>query len=228
MPVIGKSFRRWLGIGIIIASSALLSWGLWPVSKNVRTVLVSPPGPAGGNLGWGPSLGRQPQFSLSLEWPPVLRIDDPGLVRLKMIPSSGTGGGDSDANQKDGANRLVEVRLELAGFQSIPDGEALTPLKDHQPVVLQWALRPQQPGIQQGTLWIHLRSLPDGAGQASQPESRQILSAQKLQIRTVSLMGLTGLQVRIAGIVGCVVGVLLFLETFYSNFLETPSSPSTQ
>ena len=226
MPVIGINHRRCLGIGIVTASLALLLWGLWPVSKNVRTELVSPAALPSVKSNQDLKAASLDRYSLTLEWPAVLRIGDTGQIRLQLEPQENSLG--PSAGQEGGVNRLVEVRLELPGFKPIPEGEALTPLHASQPVILQWRLQPQQPGVNQGTLWVHLRSLPNGSGQMGSPETRQVLSAQKLQIRATSLLGLTGLQARIAGVIGCVVGILLILETFYTLLLKasSPSSPS--
>ncbi len=68
-----------------------------------------------------------------------------------------------------------------------------------------WEVRPREEGDLRGTVWLYLRLIPKTGGQ----EIRQPVSAQVIEIRSMSLLGWTGSEVRVAGVVGFVLGLVM-------------------
>jgi hypothetical protein len=66
--------------------------------------------------------------------------------------------------------------------------------------------------------WVSLHSLPAASEEtASLGSARsQLLTAQKIPIRTVALLGLSGRSARFLGGLGVVVGIIICLEGFLS------------
>jgi hypothetical protein len=186
------------GILVLVISLALLAWGAWPVHRSVRQADLRLP--AGG------------VYDLSLHWPAWMRLGDPGLVQLVLQD------GEDSEPVVGGTNRLAESRLEAGGLIAVPSGEILEPLLPGRQAIFYWSVLPGQVGEIEAVAWVSLHSLPAASEEtASLGSARsQLLTAQKIPIRTVALLGLSGRSARFLGGLGVVVGIIICLEGFLS------------
>jgi hypothetical protein len=99
-------------------------------------------------------------------------------------------------------NVTAEARLDLAGMQVQPADAIYEPLKRGQSATFYWSIRPQEPGIYRGTVWLHLNFADKSTGE----NSRIAVSAQIVEIEAVDFFGLSVNLARSAGMIGSVVG----------------------
>jgi hypothetical protein len=215
--------RRAAGILMLLVSQALLLWGIWPQATKVRTVPLSP-------NPFTPSVTSNIPYLfennlLVLEWPPRLRAGDSGLLQLKIIedqqgyppPTIGT---DEDAptietykspDSNTAGKAIVEAHLDILGLQYTPTGENREAYHQGQPVMFLWRVRTPVANIYRGTIWLHvLTNSQDGS-----KETRNILSAPRVEIEGISFLGLGGTAARVLGSVGVVVGSFLGLDGLF-------------
>jgi hypothetical protein len=149
------------------------------------------------------------QRLLTLEWPRVSRTGEKAAVRLVFDPFVR----ESQPSQisppgGEAYSVLAEARLELPGVPHTPLGEVSQALVPGRPVTFIWDLLPVVAGDEQGTVWLHLRFIPTGGGS----ELRQVLSAQRFEMRVIDFMGLSGPWARALGSAGAAVGAVLCLD----------------
>jgi hypothetical protein len=70
-------------------------------------------------------------------------------------------------------------------------------------------VNPREAGELRGTVWLYLRLVPKAGGPAG--ETRQPVSAQLIGISSKSVLGRTGSQARILGVIGFIVGLMMIL-----------------
>ena len=211
--------RRLIALLLFLTSALALAWGLWPPALGARTLMIFPvdmqlPGEAESAEGRTVLEGR----ALVLEWPERMRVGDSGLIALtletgqegQMTPSPQEAGVPETGYQDVYETHFVvaEARLELAGMAYAPTGQISEGLLPGKPAAFFWQVRPPQAGESRGTVWLHLRYLPLDGGE----EARRVLSAQIVEIRAVSLFGLSGRWARVLGSVGVIVGAALGLN----------------
>jgi hypothetical protein len=85
--------------------------------------------------------------------------------------------------------------------------EALSPGSS---VTFRWSIRPQEAGVYRGTIWLYLRFVDRQSGE----ESRRTVSAQIVEMKAVSLFGLSGDLARTTGVVGSIVGAIIGFPFF--------------
>ncbi len=169
-----------------------------------------------------PAAGIPEARFLVMEWPPAIRAGDSDTVRLSLVMDEG--GGLTATAQVEGNevhtepvlipnvyathNVVAEANLEMAGVNVVPPDETLEPLQPGEPVIFVWSVKPQSVGTFRGTIWVHLRFVPKDGG----AESRRVLSAQRIEIRSVNLLGLGGAPARWLGALGSLVGSFLGLD----------------
>ncbi|MBN1146508.1 MAG: hypothetical protein JXA78_04580 [Anaerolineales bacterium] len=170
------------------------------------------------------------QRLLILEWPLKVRLGDAELIRLslvmdeagKLTPTAYVEGGElrmepvEIPNLYDTHNVVAEARLDLAGVEHRPSGEVSEALLPGRPVSFVWSVRPAEIGRYRGTVWLHLRFIPRGAGE----QSSMALTAQLIEIEAVNFLGLGGSAARLVGGLGVVVGSLLGLDNLLSGLLK--------
>ena len=199
-------------------------WGIWPWGKKSRSSLVlvqeaSTPPAVSNDPG-------QADRQLYLEWPFTVRVGDTGTIRFEL-EAAGTGlGTDADGDTSD--RGLVQVRLDLLEVAAAPPGEVSEPLRPGRPAIFQWMVQPEKTGNYQGMLWIYSRPVTDEGKLA---QNRDVLSAQRIAFRSVSLIGLSGPQARTLGVCGAVLGLLVAAETLLTGFgrnrrKKTPDLPT--
>ena len=192
------------GILVLLISLAMLAWGIWPVGRSTRQEALRLPG--GG------------VYNLELTWPAWMRARDPGVTRLVLMAEQENEPGDDPDGVLSGNNRLVESRLEAAGLKSVPAGEIMEPLPPGRRAIFYWSVLPEQRGEIEAVVWVSLRSqAAESGGAGSQAiQQSQLLTAQKIPIRTIDLFGLDGRAARLSGGVGVIIGVVLCLESYMS------------
>lgn len=230
------------GTFLLLVSLAILFWGVWPFIRQVRQVAVgqgdmqlAPVGTAAPTAMPTSTPGVMPteapglatpavpeQRLLVLEVPAHLRNGDSGLILLTLEMDM-QGQLTASVQAEDEPNHvepieipnvyethtvIAEARLDLAGMEYRPEGEISEALLPGKSVMFIWSIRPAEVGMYHGTVWLHLRFVPLAGGL----ETRSVLSAQRITIEVVSLLGLKGSTARILGSVGVVLGSILGLD----------------
>ena len=206
---------------VLTGSIVLLVMGFWPQGTRSRLLFFPAESMSPGQLETPPTLPSA--RSLKLEWPTAIWLEDSGQIHLSFEPGSGGGptpaggSGDTGSSNPSGApeegnpisHTLVEAQLDMAGVESDPTGMASAPLPLDQGVSFSWTVRPPVDGSYRGVVWLYLRSVPltGGAG------SRRALAALPIEIQTVSHLGLGGGAVRILGVAGTLVSLILVLSS---------------
>jgi hypothetical protein len=213
--------RRGFTVLLLLFSLVALLWGILPLGMQTRSVPIYPldmqlPAETGLSDGWM----VPEQRTLIVEWPSMLRLGDTGAIRLTLgidpagqvtsagQPDDGLQNGEPIKNVYDTHFVIAEARLEIAGVEYAPGGQVSEGLPLGKPVLFVWGARPRKPGITPGTIWLHLRFVPYDGGQ----ESRLVLSAQRVEIQTLSFLGLSGVAARVLGSVGLAVSIAMILD----------------
>ena len=188
-----------MGIFVVLLSIVMLAWGVWPVGRITRQATLRMPG--------GPA---QDAHNIELAWPARIRLGDPGVIRL-MLES-----GDKAGIAGSQTSRLVESRLDAAGLKAVPAGDILEPLLPGKQAIFYWSVLPEHGGEIEAVIWVSLRSkLGENDKPGSQPgQLSQLLTAQKISIRTIDLFGMEGRVARLLGGFGLVIGIALCLVGF--------------
>jgi hypothetical protein len=198
-----RNVRIGLGLLLLAGSIAFLTWGYWPVHRELRVRPVSA------------AAGSAEKDALTLLLPPKIRVGEPGVVRLTLkvdalkdfLPAAG--GTESSSIYKT-HNVIVEARLDLPGVFIQPSELISAPVSQGQTAVFYWTLRPADAGKFRGTIWLYLRVVDKSTGE----ERRETVSAQIIEIESVKFLGLVVNQVRLIGLVGAVAGLFLSLPLF--------------
>jgi hypothetical protein len=154
-------------------------------------------------------------YTLVLEYPPSLRKGDPGVVRLRVVPGNA-------ASEQDLANAAAaatarppgsgaaadeplgfQARLEAAGAAIRPEGDITAGGSAANGTEFLWTIRAIPNSGTRGTVWTFL--IPMGASDLN--ASRRAISAQPLEIKVTTVVGLSGPNARVLG------AVLLVLAT---------------
>jgi hypothetical protein len=212
IPVNWTRLRRNFGLLLLVVSLVVLAWGLRPLPTQTRRLALSLAEmlpvelPPGSTADLSASIGSR---VLLLEWPSVIRIGDTAAIRLVLNPAKGEGSS-SQASQGLGEAYavLAEARLELPGIPHTPMGEVSQALLPGSPVMFLWNLQPSRAGDGNGTVWLHLSFIPNRGGQTL----RQVLTAQRIEIRVIDFLGLGGPWARALASAGVVVGAVLGLD----------------
>ena len=155
---------------------------------------------------------------LILEWPAKIRTGDSDLVRLTLeMDEDGTltataeykghettGEPVSIPNLYATHNVIAEAWLDLAGVQLAPQNTISQELRPGREVTFYWSLRPEDVGTYRGTAWMTLRFEPREGGSSQ----RLTMPPQPLEIRVVTLLGMSGRTARILGGIGTVLGAV--------------------
>jgi hypothetical protein len=223
--------RRILVLLLFVVSALILVWGIWPFDAGTRTVQIYPQDM---RLPEGPettTIKLIPESrALTLEWPAVLRTGERGGIRLGLELTQGgeaTATPDTTSGQAPGESLpvedvfdshyvIAEARLEIADMAYAPVGQISEGLFPGRPVYFVWQVRPDEPGDYQGTVWLHLSYVPIDGG----PESRAVLSAQRIDIQAVQLLWFGGTAARVVGSVGVIVALVAGLDDLLPWIME--------
>jgi len=204
------SLRVWIGWVLISISLLLLLWGLYPFEQKRREMRISQ------------------QRLLILEYPSTIRVGDSDLIilTLELDPQGNlTPKAFIQGHQIQGENIAIpnlyethyifaEGRLELSGLVIKPSAEIRETLQPAQSVKFAWSVLPQQVGTYRGLVWLHLIFIPKQGGN----EERRALSAQRIDIRAVNLLGLSGAAARWMGVIGTILGSWLSFDSITNLF----------
>lgn len=202
-----RLISRFMGLSLFLISVLLLVWGLRGVSYDSITVVLGQ-NDLDSSESASPKLSaEQPAGRILLEWPQRLRPGDAGEVRLTFYPEPLPQG------VRD-LDRILQSRLELAGITQTPTGEISQLLTLEHPVAFLWNLRSNQMGNYPGDVWLYVRQYSQNEAQ----KQRKVVLSHHFDFPVSGLLGLSGLQARILGSVGLVVGIVLGLgERIFRN-----------
>ena len=184
---------------IAILSVTLLIWGVVAPQRTTRHQVIRP------EQMQLPSGQSVPETRLlTLEYPVAIRNGDADRLRLTVEvqePATAVG----IANVYETHQIFAETRLEMTGMNVIPAGTVSEPLVPGQNVSFFWSVRPGEIGSAQGTTWLYLRFVPKDGG----PEIRQPVSAQTIEIESVTFVGVHASAARPLGVLGVFVSAVL-------------------
>lgn len=161
---------------------------------------------------------------LSLDYPAFVRLGDSERVYLtlevdeqgNLTPTARAGGNIVQGevieipNVYDTHHLWAEARLDLAGVVVQPAQTVSETMFPGQTITFFWSIQPREAGRYKGTVWLYLRFVPkDGS-----PESRRALSAQLIEIETVTFYGLKADTVRWLGLVGSTLSAVVGFPFF--------------
>ncbi len=166
---------------------------------------------------------------VTLEFPAKIRAGDSDIVRLTLemddlgniTPTAQfegnvvTGEVIEIPNLYETHHVIAEARFDIAGLQVSPPELISQSLAPGQSLNFYWSVRPQEPGIYRGTVWLYLRFVEKVSGE----ESRKAVSAQPVEIEAVNVLGLPANFVRTAGGIGSVVGAVIGFP-FFEDILK--------
>jgi hypothetical protein len=201
-----------LGLLLLGLGFTSLGWGFWPLPQRTHTLVFTPAqmqllGMEGVQLG-----GRR----LTLTYPVVLRLGDPGQARLVFEPQPlGTPAAGAAPNRGGNPGGLagatgvtVETRLELPGLAVAPAGVSGQALPQDRAVTFWWEIAAQEAGDYEGTAWLSLRLTPESHGLDTELQP-QALAAPRVTVRITHLAGLSGPAARWGGAAAAAAGLLI-------------------
>lgn len=169
------------------------------------------------------------QRRLTLEWPPRIRVGDSDIVRLTLeiddagniVPTAEIEGHEvigeivSIPNLYETHQVIAEARMDLAGVQVIPANTVSEPLLPGESVTFYWSVSPADSGEYRGTIWLYLRYIPKDGGE----EMLKTVSAQFVEIRATTFLGVKTGPARVMGAIGSFIGAVLGFP-FVDDFIK--------
>jgi hypothetical protein len=190
-----RRIRLILTVAFLILAAILLFWSLLPAGRQSQALPLTVP-----QLGQPTSFASLEARQIHLEWPATLRLGETGLVRLDLEPDYSAPltpiAQPTFQDIHEAYNLVAEARLELLGADVQPPAVISEPLTPDGAVTFFWHVRPQQAGSYRGTVWLYLRFIPKGSGE----ELRQVVSAQEVSLRSVTLFGLAAAPAKLLGV----------------------------
>lgn len=224
----GRHLRIFAGALLLAVAVGMLAWGMWPPRHHTETLWIRstdalPPRPVGTSEAAGArgAAEAHENYSVTLQYPPVVRAGDAELVHLRLTqapaPAPGLSGQWMGAPLRSGElggsgglpeHVFAEARLELDGAQVRPDAEVTVPLPADGTLDFVWSVRLDRPHAVRGTAWLFLifTQIP------SHTEDRVAVSAQAVEIRAAGLAGLSGSAARVGGSLALIAGVALLMS----------------
>jgi hypothetical protein len=207
-----------ISIIICLLSFAILIWCEYPVSPISRKIEF-PSGKLKVSDPNGPCLDsdKKPVFlqnrELSLTWEPLIRKGDTSIVRLSFLKIQPISPADTtiplDENKTINLYDLysveAEARLELFDAVVNPAGLSGLVLGEGQDIDFNWVIKPVASGSVEGTTWFYLKFFQKSGCEPFE----QAISAQKVSIKVISLLGLDSYFWRILGVLGLFIGLVI-------------------
>jgi hypothetical protein len=227
-----------MGICLLIFSLFVLVWGFWdfsPVSRSIPILPINMQLTTSEALktdqpSLASALSQAPAIPedrwLSLEWPSTIRVGDSNVIRMslemseaeKITPTAQVEGREIHGetarfpNLYATHNVIAEARLDISGLQVAPAYEIVETLRPGKAVRFYWSIRSYGLGTFQGTVWLHLHFIST----KGEIESQLPITAQRIEIRSVSFLGLGGFNARLLGSMGTLAGSVLGLDPVIS------------
>lgn len=144
---------------------------------------------------------------LGMEYSPSIRAGDSQIVKLRLFAVAGE---PSDPILYKDYLVIAEARLDLPLADVRPAELVSAALVEGRGATFYWEVSPRQEGMLRGTVWLYLRFVPKAGGE----EIRQPVSVQWVEIHSRSILGRSGSEARLLGVVGFVAGIgyILFLR----------------
>jgi hypothetical protein len=194
-----KKIQFALSLALIVFSLPMLAWGFIPPRREtVSTPLLIPAGM--------PALPEA--RAIHVTYAPVTRLGDSQVVELNLSADGGVDG----ADLYEEYNVIVEARLELEGADARPADLVSAALAEGTSPTFYWEVTQREAGAARGTVWLYLRFVPKAGGPAG--ETRGPVLAQRVEARSRSVLGRTGSEARVWGIVGLVIGAGVGILSF--------------
>ena len=225
---------RTIGITILAFSCLLLIWLLWPFSRTTQEISFKP-----GEITFesaidpniisdqdAPVLAMPVGIHLILDWVPVIRKGGSEVIHLQVIPdqlvAEGNGSNDPGINTItlgalnlfDGYSFMLKTRLDMVNVIMDPPGESGSVLSESNNASFSWKITPQVSEDLHGTVWFFLVAFPDGGGELIS----KAVSAQDIDFKVISLLGLHVAFLWIVAGIGFIGGVFLTLGLFSQKF----------
>jgi hypothetical protein len=201
------SLRRAGGFILAVAGVGVWLWGIWPARQISQAIpyqweegiqlpsgweeVVAPPALENGIF--------------TLRWPSMIRLGDEGKIRLEL---AATDSGSPCSEQENSTEFVLKSRLELTGARVAPGDELTQPVVPCQVLFQAWTLRPMTSEPLDGTIWLHLETTVSKNGNSP----GRPIAALPVTITPTSLVGLTGSQARLVGILAVLIGLILNID----------------
>jgi len=154
---------------------------------------------------------------LTLVWPRTLRRGDIGFITLTVktnpdeisLPKIVEPFSDIIPSLPE-AMQITEAKLDMPRMFVQPAGIISQPYEHTDEIVYEWRIVAHEDGIYSGTVWFYLYIPLTETNTLSNPEDdRTPVAALPVEVRVVSLVGMSGRTARIAGAGGLFLGILL-------------------
>jgi hypothetical protein len=224
-----QAVRRVLGAILILFSLVLLGWGVRPIITSTQStdLFYGELFPASAFQDGDPPASdasiseKQSQAAgeITLEWPSYLRMGDAGEIRLRFEPVKS--GGLPVTGDWPAYSRILSARLDLPGIRHTPSGKISQALSQENPVVFLWNLRADLSGRFPGDTWlsIHFSDLE------SENEPNRVLFNQQVIVPVKCILGMNGMQARLAGGAGFLLGAFIVLAGNRPEHRQTNNRP---
>lgn len=227
--------RVLLFLFIWILSISTLLWCQWPIKTIVREIDFQPGkviiSPENNLSAVGKPISFPEERKLILEYSPIIRKGDRSEVKLGFIRSTSSTPTNNDLSSfeenyisvYDVYSVTAESRIELNGVEVDPGGISGQVLPPGQDIQFMWTLKPGSSGVFEGITWLYLKLYPlDGRS----PLVEQAISAQTLDIKIISLLGLNSNFWRFFGVIGLGIGIIVLkienIRSFISSARRKP------
>lgn len=206
-------------MAIWIISISLLVWCEWPINSSISEISFPP-----GKLLIFPSnepsitierpLTLPEERKLILEWKPILRKGDTSNVQMSFIQPEPSGIDLTDLSLfetnldsiYDHYTITAESRMDLTGLELDPTGVSGQVLPEGKNIYFTWNVVPGRDGAYEGTIWFYLILYPKN----ERPSLIQhAVSAQAIDIKVISILGVNSNFWRFLGVFGLLVGLFL-------------------
>jgi len=183
----------------------LLGWGFRPEGRTVHTLRLDVPESEGTG-------DAHPVREVRLEYPEQIRLNDRAQVRISFeVAADGTGGQNEPdstiGSTADAVHAVAEARLEIPDASVRPPDSIHEALAAEKPLQFYWTVVLRAPGEYRGTAWSFL-TIQDESSAGSR---RIALGAQNVEIRSITLLGMSGEAARIAGGLSLIAGLVFGL-----------------
>ncbi|HEY5984513.1 MAG TPA: hypothetical protein VIU38_13695 [Anaerolineales bacterium] len=236
MPV--SRWRTAICVLLAAASVTMLAWASWPPPRATGELAISQRrvaedlfDPQSGFPNAPPSSGDASEiesFTVSLNYPTQMRVGDSWRVWLHVSPPTDTAVGSAPTTEEARlqealkTERLVaEARLELPGADVRPREAVNQYASSGRAADFVWSAVLAEPIEARGTVWLSLIVKDAQSGQ----QSRATISAQPMETRGATVLGLSGPMARaVAGLGILAAGVIGF--PLAANMIGRLSAPA--